>query len=304
MRKTALLIICIAVSGCASLARYEQSKVYQPVKYPGGIWKSAVFQPEDVWFTAADGTRIHGWYVEHPHARAVVLFAHGNAGNVTYNARMLRLLRDRHRLSALVFDYRGFGKSEGSPTEEGVLEDARAARRWLARRTGVPEGDVILMGESLGGGVMVDLAANDGTRGLILLSTFTSLPVVARNVVPILPAGLLMKNRFDSLSKISRYKGPLLQSHGDADKLIPIAQARTLFKAAGGRKRFVTIKGGTHISESKESFHAALDEFLDWLADDGAAREPGSLNRGSDRNEPAAASTHRHRFAQVPRLGG
>src|SRR5439155_17149604 len=125
-------------------------------------------QFEDAWFEADDGTRLHGWFAEAKNPRAVVLHTHGNAGNVTHRAPLLELFRERLRASILVFDYRGYGRSEGTPDEKGILADARAARRWLAKRAGVAESDVVLHGTSLGGGVAVDLAARDGARGLVL----------------------------------------------------------------------------------------------------------------------------------------
>lgn len=251
--------------GCAPLARFERAQLFHPVKYPGGYWEPFAFEREDAEFTAADGTRLHGWFVPHPKPRAIVLFAHGNAGNISHRVQSLRILRDRHRVSVMAFDYRGFGKSEGEPDEPGLLQDARAARKWLAERAGVKERDIVLMGRSLGGGVMVDLAAKDGARGLVLASTFTSLPDVAENVIPILPVGWIMTNRLDSLSKIADYRGPLLQSHGDSDKLIPYEQAKKLHAAATGPKRFITIVGGGHNSPQSEEYRRALDEFLDGL---------------------------------------
>ena len=110
-----------------------------------------------------------------------------------------------------------------------VFADARAARAWLANRKNVPEGEIIVMGRSLGGAVAVDLAAKDGAKGLVLASTFTSMPAVAKSLMPIVPVNLLMRQRFNSLEKISNYRGPLLLSHGDADKLIPFEQGRQLF---------------------------------------------------------------------------
>lgn len=244
------------------MERFERSQLFQPVKYPGGNWRPVAKLGVDATFAAEDGTQLHGWFLEHPNPRAVILLAHGNAGNLTHRVLRVWELRERHRVSVMVFDYRGYGKSEGEPDERGVLQDARAARKWLAERAGVSERDIVLMGRSLGGGVMVDLAANDGARGLVLESTFTSLPDVARNVMPLLPVGWLMTNRLDSLSKIARYHGPLLQSHGDADQLIPIAQAHKLHAAATGRKQFVTIEGGGHNSRQSEEYQRKLDAFI------------------------------------------
>jgi fermentation-respiration switch protein FrsA (DUF1100 family) len=145
---------------------------------------------------------------------------------------VLRLYRDRLNASVLVFDYRGYGKSEGTPSEAGLLADARAARRWLAARTGVAERDIVVVGKSLGGGVAVDLAAKDGARALILESTFPSLPEVAAHHVPWLPTHWLMNTRLNSVAQIGNYHGPLLQSHGDADRTIPYEMGRKLFDAA------------------------------------------------------------------------
>ena len=144
------------------MMHFENSLVYFPTKFPDGDWTHPGINVEDAWFTAADGTKIHGWYAPHAKPLAVVLFCHGNGGNVTYRAEVIRMLHDRVGVTVLVFDYRGYGKSEGSPDEAGVLADARAARTWLAEKTGVAENQIVLMGESLGGAVAVDLAAADG----------------------------------------------------------------------------------------------------------------------------------------------
>ncbi|MCH8829313.1 MAG: alpha/beta hydrolase [Planctomycetes bacterium] len=256
---------CISTRIQSPLAAYEQSLVYYPSRFPEGNWQPSGLKFEDARFTAEDGTRLHGWFVPHIRPRAVVLFAHGNAGNISHRAETLRILNQRHGLAVMAFDYRGYGRSEGDPNEQGLLQDARAARKWLAERTGVSQREIVLMGRSLGGGVMVDLAAEDGARGLILASTFTSLPDVAAEHIKWIPARALMKNRFDSLSKLGRYKGPLLQSHGDADEIIPYELGRTLFETAVGPKRFVTIPGGTHNSPQNEEYRRALDEFIGQL---------------------------------------
>ncbi|MGQ0633409.1 MAG: alpha/beta hydrolase [Planctomycetaceae bacterium] len=257
-------------SGCASplhrstapLARFENSQVFHPQKYPKGNWNPAHLDVEDAWFRAKDGTALHGWYCRHPDPVAVVLFAHGNAGNVTSQTDTLRLLHDRHRLSVMTFDYRGYGRSDGAPDESGILQDARAARAWLADRESIDKSDVVLIGQSLGGGVMVDLAARDGARGLVLASTFTSLPDVAAHHIPIMSPQSVMRNRLDSLSKISEYRGPLLQIHGDRDGVVPYKLGRKLFDAANEPKQFVTNRGCGHNDPLSEEGQVQLDRFL------------------------------------------
>jgi uncharacterized protein len=244
------------------LAKLEKSLVFVPVVYPLGNWRPHGLEFEDAWFAAPDGTRLHGWYVPHENPKAVVLYCHGNAGNLTVWADALRILHDQIGVSVMIFDYRGYGRSEGSPSESGVLADARAARAWLAERTRIPEGQVVLMGRSLGGAVAVDLAAKDGARALILESTFTSMPEVGRAVMPWLPVKSIMRTKFNSLAKMPNYRGPLLQSHGTADSLIPYAMGRKLFDAANEPKQFVVIPGGDHNDPQTEDYYRTLSEFL------------------------------------------
>lgn len=258
----ALLIGYLAVLGL--MMAMEDSLIYFPSVYPDGYWNPPGLEFEDARFEAADGTKLHGWYVPASNPRAVILFAHGNAGNLSHRFEILEMLH-RLQVSVLIFDYRGYGRSEGSPSEAGVLQDARAARRWLAERAGVNESQIVLLGESLGGGVLVDLAASDGARALVLQNTFTSLADVAKFHYPWLPIKLLMRSQFDSLAKIGRYHGPLLQFHGDADTIIPLVLGKRLHAAAKGPKQLVIIPGGDHNDPLSPRFFQELDQFLDTL---------------------------------------
>src|SRR5262249_7622870 len=154
---------------------------------------------QDAHFAAADGTKLHGWYVSHDQPKGHALLLHGNAGNVTLLSQTLRTLNRRHNLAVLALDYRGFGKSAGTPTEAGLYQDARAARAWLAETAHIAESDVILMGVSVGGAVATELASSDGARGLVLASTFTSLPAAAQHHTPWLPMRLLLSTQMNSL---------------------------------------------------------------------------------------------------------
>jgi fermentation-respiration switch protein FrsA (DUF1100 family) len=268
-----LLVAYILI--CGVMMYLEEWFIFRKCPYPEGDWKPAALTVEDAEFTAADSTRLHGWFVPHKTPRVTVLMAHGNAGNITHRVHTLQLL---HRLGAqtLIFDYRGYGRSEGSANEDGVLADARAARAWLAKRTGLAENQIVLFGESIGGGVMVDLAARDGAGGLILQSTFTSLCDVAARAYPWLPVRMLMRCRMDSLSKIGQYTGPLLQCHGDADHLVPFELGQQLFAAAGTpveHKTFITSPGGGHNKTIGDEFTSALDQFFARLA---MSRQPFS----------------------------
>ena len=140
----------------------EESLIFIPLNYAEDDWHPRGLTIEEANFQAADGVALHGWYIPHPKPKAAVLFLHGNAGNITHRVGILQALHTRARVSVLIFDYRGYGHSKGKPSERGILADARAARDWLARREKIRPADVVLMGESLGGGVAVDLAATDG----------------------------------------------------------------------------------------------------------------------------------------------
>ena len=254
-------------SGCALPFGYrlmspEAALIYQPTVYPGGEWNPKGLKYEEANFVSADGTKLHGWYCPAENPRGVVLFAHGHEGNLTHSRGRVRVMQEELNLSVLIFDYRGYGKSGGVPTERGLLADARAARGWLAEKAGVAEHDIVLIGRSLGGGVMVDLAANDGARGLVLESTFTSLPDVAATQFRYSPVRLLMLGKLDSWAKIGQYKGPLLQAHAEDDTLIPITQAKELFEAANTPKQFIEIPDAGHNWLPMPDYVKKLDRFI------------------------------------------
>ena len=264
IRLAILALVVIAVLGCAAVrhsgvAVLEDRLVYQP-SVEAESWQPQGLIKEDVTFAAADGVKLHGWYCPVQNPRAVVLYAHGNGGNIATRAPLYRLLTERLGVTVLAFDYRGYGKSEGDPSEEGLLADARAARRFLAEKAGVAEDEIILYGQSLGGGVVVDLAAKDGAGGLILESTFTSLAAVANHKYPL--TGGLLTNKFDSLSKIGEYEGATLIVHGEDDRLVPIKQAKQMYAAANEPKWLLTIPEAGHNWKPTFQYVSALDEFF------------------------------------------
>jgi uncharacterized protein len=263
---TAYLVVLVAAM------LLEKSLIYFPVPYPQGYWNHEGLDVEDAWFQATDGTRLHGWYLPRQGreegglaCRASLLFCHGNGGNITHRCDALWKLTRMAGVSVLIFDYRGYGRSEGTPSESGVVADARAARAWLAARDKIAESAVVLFGESLGGAVAVDLAAGDGARALVLEGAFSSLPDVAAYHYPFLPVRWAMRSRFDSLGKIGRYHGPLLVAHGDADTIVPIALGRRLFEAANQPKQFVLMPGHDHNDLLPVEFYAAVDRFIERL---------------------------------------
>jgi pimeloyl-ACP methyl ester carboxylesterase len=199
----------------------------------------------DVQIPTADGERLHAWWFRaRGDTLAHVLFCHGNAGNVADRLLHARLLTDAG-LDVLLFDYRGYGRSTGRPDEEGTYEDARAARSALLALEGVDPARVFYVGESLGGAVALALAREAPPRGLVLVSTFTSVRDMARLHYPIIPA-FLVPDAYPSLARIRGLECPLLVLHGDRDEIVPVDQARALFAAAPEPKRLHVFAGAGH----------------------------------------------------------
>lgn len=270
MRSTAFLLIFAlipAASGCRVLGPFSPLRpVEQLLIYPQSVAPSSPPHEgaggQQVWVETENGHQLDARYFAHPSPQAVALYCHGNLGTVDKWAVLAGRLSRMHRLSILVFDYRGFGRSSGLANEQGILRDAEAARTWLARENGIQPSEVVLIGRSLGGAVAVDLAANGGARGLILESTFPSLPEVAERHVAWLLPSWNMTQRLNSVEKIKHYSGPLLQSHGDADRLIPLSLGKELFDAAPGAKQFIVVPDFTHNEDHIRYCAAEREQFL------------------------------------------
>ncbi len=224
-------------------------------------------QADEVFLTTEDEVRIHGFWLEAPGATRAILFLHGNAGNASHrlpNAEMLRRLGTH----VLLLDYRGYGRSEGAPSEAGLYADGRAGLAWLTREGGVPEERIVLFGRSLGGAVAVDLAQDRPLAGELLERTFSSLsdagaPHLSRAAAP------LTRGAYDSAAKIARLRAPALFIHGDRDDIIPRPLGRALYEAAPGPKAFETLAGAGHndtIEVGGPPYFARIARFLDEVA--------------------------------------
>jgi len=216
---------------------------------------------EDVTFRMADALKLHGWFVPGSR-RETILWCHGNAGNIGGRLELLKLLHDRIGTNIFIFDYRGYGKSQGRPTEDGTYRDAHGALDYLRSRYDVDGDKVIVFGQSLGGAIAVDLGCRNKFMGLILESTFTSIADIFEKPTRVLPV------KYDSYSKIKRVHVPLLMLHGDKDDVVPFESGYTLFKAAHEPKKFCAIKGAMHndvYSVGGESYFAAIDDFIKGL---------------------------------------
>lgn len=217
---------------------------------------------EDVHFTGADGTSVHGWYLAQPGSAEALLLCHGNYGNVSDRGQSLLRLRGVFGCSVLIFDYPGYGRSGGRPTEEGCYASAEAALAWLEAAKGIPAGHVLLYGESLGGGVAVEMAKRHPVRGLLLVKTFTSLPAVAKRMYPWLPVFTLMRTRFDNLAKIAACRCPVFVTSATSDTLVPLALGEELYRAAAEPKCFFALEGQEHGDRLPDECFAACRQFL------------------------------------------
>ncbi|MFQ5990491.1 MAG: alpha/beta hydrolase [Candidatus Methylomirabilales bacterium] len=218
---------------------------------------------EPVKITTEDGVILDGWFLPARQARGVLLFFHGNAGNISHRLDSLKIFSDL-RLSTLIFDYRGYGQSEGTPSEEGTYRDAEAVWRYVTERRSATAREVVLFGRSLGAAVAVHLAARHTPGALILESAFTSIPELAGDVYPFLPARWLARFRYSTEVYLRSVSCPVLIVHSRDDEIIPFAHGRRLFAVANEPKQLLEIRGGHNdgFFVSGKSYVDGFDIFL------------------------------------------
>lgn len=259
------LLIAATYFGClVALVFAEPYLVFPGAR--NGVWNRDDIRFEAVDIQTADGTRLGAFYLpvdtDSP-PQAAMLIHHGNGENISHWLDEAHVFRKKFQLPVLIYDYRGYGRSEGFPSEEGILQDASAASEYLAERTGLPPANIIQFGRSLGGAPAVYLAARDGALGLILDRTFNSVAAVAADRYWMFPVDWIIRNRFDSAQRIDRYEGPLLQMHGGADEIIPIRFARRLFAAADSQnKTFIESPETFHNDRMPSEFLQAMERFI------------------------------------------
>ncbi len=219
---------------------------------------------EDAYSPASDGVMLHGWFV--PGQRRVTwLWCHGNAGNISHRLENLLLIHHHLEVSVFLFDYRGYGLSQGTPTEQGTYRDAVAALEYLHSRNDMDSRHIVYFGRSLGAAVAVDLAVHRPPLGLILESPFASARDMARLAFPLLPLHLLVRRKYDTLSKIDKVSCPLLLIHGERDEIVPPSQGLKLYERANEPKNLSVIPGTGHndlYQTGGNSYWAALSDFM------------------------------------------
>ncbi|MGZ8230163.1 MAG: alpha/beta hydrolase [Burkholderiales bacterium] len=240
------LFVAVAYAGLVALVYLVQDKL---VYYPN-MGRAIVATPEayglpfeTLSIETGDGERLHAWWIPTERARGAVLLFHGNAGNISQRIDYAAMF-SRLKFSTLLVDYRGYGQSTGSPSEEGTYRDAVASWRWLTETKGIGPSDIVVFGESLGGAVAAWLAAKHAPRALVLASTFTSVPDLGAEVYTFLPVRLLSRYKYETLSTLPRVEAPVLIAHSRGDEIVPFSHAEKLFAAARGPKQLLELHGG------------------------------------------------------------
>ncbi|MBW1800828.1 MAG: alpha/beta hydrolase [Deltaproteobacteria bacterium] len=200
---------------------------------------------EGVYFRSKDGVKLHGWFFPLEKKSPVILFCHGNAGNISHRLDNIRLLLS-YQLAVFIFDYRGFGKSAGRPSEKGIYEDGLAAYEHLVNRSQIPPEQIIPFGRSLGGAVAIEIALKRKVRSVILESAFTSTKDMAKSMIPFIIIAPFLPAHYNNLEKIVDVNAPKLLIHGDDDTLVPFSMGERLFAAAREPKFFYKIPGSGH----------------------------------------------------------
>jgi len=255
--------VLFAVGLGLSFMWFEKKFIYFPVRYPEGLWNppepiaaegQVAAHVEDCWLTTSDGLKLHGWFCtprrktskawQPVPAEITLLWFHGNGGNLSHRYEMIQTLIPIP-VNALILDYRGYGRSEGRPGERGLYEDARTAWNFLTRERNIAPDRIVLLGNSLGGAIAIHLATEVKPAGLIVQSSFTSIPEMASEVMPFVPR-FLIRTRMNSIDRVPSIRCPKLFIHSPADDVVPYTLGRRLFEAAAEPKQFYKVENARH----------------------------------------------------------
>ncbi len=267
--KYSAVLAAVLVLLVLMLRWFEHKQVYFPYSRLDAAGSDLGRPWEDVFFQAGDGVRLNGWFFpardESPRAHLVVLLLHGNAGNISHRLPFVEVLMETG-VNVLIIDYRGYGKSEGRPAEEGTYLDAQAAYGWL-RSKGFAATNIIALGKSLGGAVAAELALREKLGGLILQSTFTSIPDIGKEIFPFLPVKLLASIRYNSVAKLPRINVPVAILHSQADEIIRFHHGERLFAAANEPRLFWEVRGlhNETLLTDRAGYREGVERFLKML---------------------------------------
>ncbi|MDP6685427.1 MAG: alpha/beta hydrolase [Candidatus Omnitrophota bacterium] len=265
MIKNIIYILIVAICVFGYLRRFEYKAIYFPANEVEFTPRDIGLDYEDVYIDTVDGAKLNTWFIPRDGAKYTLLFVHGNAGNIGDRIDKIELLH-KLGLNIFIFDYRGYGKSKGIPSEKGVYRDAQAAYEYLISKKNVSPERIVPYGESLGGAIAIDLAYKEKVGALITESTFSSAKDMARVIYPRLPTFLIL-SKFDSVSKIKDIDIPKLIMHSKTDDVIPFAQSVKLFDEAASPKKHIILKGDHNSShmDSRDEYRSSIKEFFEDL---------------------------------------
>lgn len=256
------LVICYC--GLVLIAYLTQGRlVYQPSRRIGMAPGDVGLPHDEVTLRTSDGIKLSAWYIPAERPRAVVLFCHGNAGNISHRLDSIRIFHELG-LSVMIFDYRGYGRSEGSPSEEGTYLDAEAAWGYLAHEKGVRPEAIVIFGRSLGGAIAAHVALNHEAAALIIESAFTSVPDLGADLFPYLPVRFISRFRYPTRVFVEQITIPKLFIHSSDDDVIPFRYGEQLFDRGVEPKEFLRIEGGHNdgFLVSGQRYRDGLDAFI------------------------------------------
>lgn len=259
-----LIYFIIAVTGVVVYVRLiEATSIFFPTRTLVANPKDIGLEYQDVHFKTSDRVVLHGWFIPVPQAKGTVLIFHGNAGNVGDRLGKIQMFHSLG-LNVFIMDYRGYGLSQGRPTEQGIYKDALAAYDHLKETKGLDKTRLIVYGDSLGGTAAIELASRRDVAALIVESTFTSASEMAKKIVPFIPA-FLLSVKFDNMAKIKTIAAPKLFIHSQDDEMIPFSMGQRIYDAASAPKAFLKISG-THNEghlTSERIYVAGIRDFLE-----------------------------------------
>lgn len=258
-----LVVIVFIILLAVFFRNFERQSVFYPMREIEATPEDLELTYEDIYFDTEDGKKLNGWFIPAKDSKAVILYNHGNAGNICHRLGIIQMM-NKMGVDVFIYDYRGFGKSQGRATEKGTYLDARAAYDYLVSRSDYAGKNIILYGESIGGAVAIDLALDKKIAALITEAAFTSAKDVAKDVYKFIPVWLFMSIKYDSISKIDKIAVPKLIIHSRDDEIISFSQGQRLFEKAKPPKEFLEMRGGHNyaIIQDQEKYENGIKNFI------------------------------------------
>ena len=249
-------IIVFSVFMFSYLKYFERKGIYYPTKEIELTPIDVGLKYDDVFFNTDDGLKLNGWFIPVENPRGTLLFCHGNAGNISHRIEIIKVF-NKLDLNVFIFDYRGYGRSHGNPTEEGLYRDAQAAYKHLVSRKNIDKDSIVIYGKSIGANVGIDLASKVKVGVLISESGFSSAYDMGRKLFPYFPIKWIITIKYDALTKIKNIPIPKLIIHSKDDEIVPFKLGKKLFEAASPLKEFYQMQGGHN-----EAFFMAREEYI------------------------------------------